>query len=154
MKLNFRKYFHSVLDPEEYSLLEDYLSESKNDREISSMMKTLWNETMEVPSEGSRSNPALNNKIKAGIEADRHTQAQHKLKVYLGIACRCRTGDCPDHKQYLLSAGKAKPPGPAVVHHFHSFRSKNTDYPAGWHHHMVECWQHAGIFKGIREQDP
>ena len=69
MKLRLKKYFQSVLDPEEFSTLEDYLSQRKNDREISILMRTYWNETMEEPPDGSRSNPALYEKIQAAIEA-------------------------------------------------------------------------------------
>jgi ferric-dicitrate binding protein FerR (iron transport regulator) len=82
MKLRFKKYLYSVLDPEEFSTLEDYLSQRKNDREISILMRTYWNETMEGPPDGSRSNPALYEKIQAAIEADRHKRAQRKLTAY------------------------------------------------------------------------
>ena len=82
MKLKFRKYFHSVLDPEEFSVLEDYLKSSQNEKEISSLMKPYWKETMEGPFEGSNSNPALFGQIKEAIGADRQHRTQHKLKVY------------------------------------------------------------------------
>ena len=82
MKLRFKKYFHSVLDPDEFTEFETYLSQSKNDREISSLMQTRWNETMEEPLDGSRSNPALVNRIKEAIEVDKHKRAQRRLKAY------------------------------------------------------------------------
>lgn len=34
MKPIFKKYFHSVLDPEEFSILEYYPGNTKNDMEI------------------------------------------------------------------------------------------------------------------------
>lgn len=82
MKLKFRKYFHSVLDPEEFSVLEAYLKSRKNKKEISSLMKPCWKETMEGPFEGSHSNPALFEQIKKAIKPDRLHRTQHKLKVY------------------------------------------------------------------------
>jgi ferric-dicitrate binding protein FerR (iron transport regulator) len=82
MKLKFRKYFHSVLAPEDFSVLEDYLKSRKNTKEIFSLMKPYWKETMEGPIEESNSNPALFKQIKETMEADRHHRTQHKLKVY------------------------------------------------------------------------
>ena len=63
-------------------MLEDYLKSRKNEKEISSLMKPYWKETMEGPFEGSHSNPALFGQIKEAMEADRHHRTQHKLKVY------------------------------------------------------------------------
>jgi len=34
MKSIFTKYLYSVLDPEDYSFLEDYLAKRKNEKEI------------------------------------------------------------------------------------------------------------------------
>ncbi len=82
MKLRFRKYFHSVLDPDEFSMLEEYLKSRKNKKEISSLMKPYWKETMEGSFEGSKANPALFGQIKEAIQADRNKQTQRKLKVY------------------------------------------------------------------------
>jgi len=59
MKLRFKKYLYSVLDPDEFYMLEDYLKSSKNEKEITSLLKTSWDEKMEEPQEGSKSNPAL-----------------------------------------------------------------------------------------------
>lgn len=82
MKLRFKKYFHSVLDPEEFFELEDYLSKKKNEKEISILMMKHWTETMEEPPERSHSNPGLYKKIKESIEAERDKRAQRKLKIY------------------------------------------------------------------------
>ncbi len=82
MKLRFRKYFHSVLDPDEFSMLEDYLSNRKNEKEITSLMQTFWKEKMEASPEEPRSNPALFERIQETIRADRHKRTQGKLKAY------------------------------------------------------------------------
>lgn len=82
MKLRFKKYIHSVLDPVEFSMLEDYLKSRKNKKEISRLMKPYWKETMEGPLEGSQANPALFGQIKEAIQTDRNKRTQRKLKVY------------------------------------------------------------------------
>ena len=71
MKLRFKKYFHSVLDPEEFSMLENYLSNRKNDKEIHKLMQIFWKEKMEAAPEESGSNPALFERIKESIQAER-----------------------------------------------------------------------------------
>ena len=82
MKLRFKKYIHSVLDPDEFSMLEDYLKSGKNQKEISRLMKPYWKETMEGTVEGSKVNPALFGQIKEAIQTDRNKRTQRKLKVY------------------------------------------------------------------------
>lgn len=82
MKPLFKKYFHSVLDPVEFPMLEDYLRSRKNEKEITSLMLTYWYETMEDPSEGPQSNPALFEGIKETIQADKHKRTQGKLRAY------------------------------------------------------------------------
>jgi len=82
MKLRFRKYFHSVLDPDEFSMLDDYMSNSKNDKEITSLMKTYWDEKMEESPEDPKANPALFERIKEAIQADKQKRSQRKLKIY------------------------------------------------------------------------
>ena len=82
MKPFFKKYLQSVLDPDEFPMLEDYLKNRKNEKEITSLMLTHWNETMENPSEEPRSNPALFEGIKESIQVDRQKRIQRKLKAY------------------------------------------------------------------------
>ena len=84
MKPIFKKYLHSVLDPEEYSVLEDYLGNKKNNKEISRLMKTFWDEKMEgsPETEVPQAVPALFARIKESIQAEEHKRTQHKLKVY------------------------------------------------------------------------
>jgi ferric-dicitrate binding protein FerR (iron transport regulator) len=82
MKLLFKKYLHSVLDPDEFSVLENYLTSRKNEKEISGLMKTHWDETMGGTFEGSKPDPALFKQIKGAMEVDRHKRARRKLKLY------------------------------------------------------------------------
>ena len=82
MKLRLKKYFHSVLDPEEFSKLESDLSNRKNEREIFGLMKPFWDEKLEEPLEEPEANPALLGQIKGAITAERQKRARRKLKVY------------------------------------------------------------------------
>ena len=82
MKLIFKKYFHSVLNPDEFSMFEDYMKNRKNEKEISRMMKSFWNETMAGSEEVSRSNPGLFNQIKESLKADKQKKVQRKLNIY------------------------------------------------------------------------
>lgn len=82
MKLRFKKFFHSVLDPEEFSMLEKFLSNKKNEKEISRLMKTFWEKKMEESPEGPKADPALYERIKEAIQADKQKRAQRKLKIY------------------------------------------------------------------------
>jgi ferric-dicitrate binding protein FerR (iron transport regulator) len=86
MKLIFKKYLHSVLDPEEFPVLEDFLKNRKNDKEISSVMKSHWDLIMEGQregsQEGSRPNPVLIEDLREALQADRQKRMQRKLKIY------------------------------------------------------------------------
>jgi ferric-dicitrate binding protein FerR (iron transport regulator) len=85
MKLIFKKYLHSVLDPEEFPVLEDYLKNRKNDREISSLMKSHWDQTMqgsqEGPQEVYRPNPVLVKDLREAMQAEGQKRMQRKLKI-------------------------------------------------------------------------
>jgi len=82
MKLRFKKFFHSVMDPDEFSMLDDYMSNRKNEKEITSLMRTFWDEQMEESPEDPKANPALYERIKEAIQADKQKRTQRKLKIY------------------------------------------------------------------------
>lgn len=82
MKLIFRKYFHSVLGPDEFSMLEDYLKQRKDEKEITRQMKTCWDESMGDSYEDSQADPELFERIRKEIATDRLKRAQRKLKIY------------------------------------------------------------------------
>ena len=71
MKLELKKYFHSVLDPDEFSILEKYLADRKNEKEITKLMKSIWDEKMEEVPEKPKSNPGLFERINETIKADK-----------------------------------------------------------------------------------
>jgi len=82
MKLLLKKYFNAVLDPEEFSRLENYLKSRKNEKQIARLMKTHWDEIMEGSHEGSQLNPELLERIREAIEAGRHKRARRKIRLY------------------------------------------------------------------------
>lgn len=82
MKPLLKKYLHSVLDPEEFSILEDYLGNRKNDKEITNVMKTFWSEKMEESIERPEVKPALLEGIMEALHTENHERAQRKLIRY------------------------------------------------------------------------
>jgi len=70
------------LDPDEFSMLENYMSNRKNDKEITRLMRTFWDEKMEESPEDQKANPALFERIKEAIQADKQKRSQRKLKIY------------------------------------------------------------------------
>ena len=82
MKPLFRTYGHSVLDPEEFSNLEEYLGNRKNEKEITQVMKAVWREKMEESIEKPEANPVLLERIKESIQTDKHERARRKLLRY------------------------------------------------------------------------
>jgi ferric-dicitrate binding protein FerR (iron transport regulator) len=82
MKLRFKRYFRSVLDPGEFSRFEDDLLNRKNDREISGVMQALWDESMEEVPEEAKTNPELLKRIKQELEDERQKAARRRLKIY------------------------------------------------------------------------
>jgi ferric-dicitrate binding protein FerR (iron transport regulator) len=63
-------------------VLEKYLGNRKNDKEITSVMKAFWDEKMEELPEELKPNPALLDRVKEAVQADKHKGIQRKLKAY------------------------------------------------------------------------
>ena len=82
MQLTFRKYLHGVLNPEEFSRLEEYIKIGKNEKEISRLMKIHWDETMEGTWQDEDANSALFKQIEEAIETDRQIRVRRRLKAY------------------------------------------------------------------------
>lgn len=82
MKRLFKKYFHSVLDPQEFSRIEGFLINRKNDREITRLMRAHWQETMEEPHPGAKSDTELFDRIKKVNQAEKQKHIKRKLNFY------------------------------------------------------------------------
>lgn len=82
MKKLFKKYINSVLSPDEFSKLVNFLVEKRNNAEIFRTIKPVWDETMDAPDIAPRKNELLLGKIKAAVLKDKNRLAHKKLRLY------------------------------------------------------------------------
>jgi ferric-dicitrate binding protein FerR (iron transport regulator) len=75
----FRKYLNSVLNPEEYSKVSDFLADKNNEAIIYSLIKPFWDKAMQEDNQVSAPNPELRNKILHAVLIDERKTAQRKL---------------------------------------------------------------------------
>ena len=59
----FRKYIHSVLNPDEYSKVSDFLADKNNEAAIYSLLKPFWDKNLQEEIEIREPNPELRDKI-------------------------------------------------------------------------------------------
>jgi len=79
----FRKYLNSVLNPEEYSKVSDFLVDVKNETVIYSLIKPFWDQAMhDEDSQVQIPNSELRNRIMQAILIDGHKTDQRKLGLY------------------------------------------------------------------------
>jgi len=77
----FRKYLNSVLNPDEYSKVADFLVDEKNEAEIYSLLKPFWDKNLQEDSEVLKPNPELRNKILQVILMSDRKTTQRKLVI-------------------------------------------------------------------------
>ncbi len=82
MKNLFRKYYHSVLNPDEFSRVIDYLGNKNNESTIFCLMKPLWDKELKETDIPSKTNPALYKRIKESVLMDKQQTAQRKIVVF------------------------------------------------------------------------
>ncbi len=82
MKNLFKKYYHSLLSPDEFPEISDFMRNKKNDSDIFNLMKPLWNEQMNEPEAEPVSNPILFSRIKESIWLEKQKTAQRKITIY------------------------------------------------------------------------
>ena len=82
MKSLFKKYYHSVLRPDEFSEVSDYLSDKMKESIIYGLMKPFWDKEMNETDVTPCANPVLFEKIREAIWKNRHQAAQKKIKMY------------------------------------------------------------------------
>lgn len=79
----FRKYLNSVLNPEEYSKVSDFLTDKNNEAVIYSLLKPFWTQSMhDEDSQVQIPNPELRNKIIQTILLNDRKTEQRKLAAY------------------------------------------------------------------------
>lgn len=82
MKKIFRKYINSVLHPDEYTLVSDFLADKKNEPVIFDLIKPFWDRDMQEETEVPKPNPELREKILQTIRQNERNLVQRKLKLY------------------------------------------------------------------------
>lgn len=82
MKDLFKKYYNSLLSPGEFKKVADYLSNHKNDSEVSQWMQDQFSQKLTEELETPKKNPQLFIKIQSEVLKDKNKHAQQKLKLY------------------------------------------------------------------------
>jgi ferric-dicitrate binding protein FerR (iron transport regulator) len=77
----FRKYLNSVLNPEEYSKLSDFLVDEKNEAVIYNLLKPFWDKNLQEDPDIQKPNPELRTKILQAIQANEYKAAKRELKI-------------------------------------------------------------------------
>lgn len=81
MEKLFKKYINSVISPEEFDQLADYMGKRENLPAVSEMMEPEWNRFLHDP-DTSKANPVLLHKIKQIILLEERNLVRKKLKIY------------------------------------------------------------------------
>lgn len=82
MKNLFKKYYDSVLHPDEFSEVSEFICDKKNESIIFSLMKFYWNKELNATDVKHKRNPILLERIKEAILLEKQKATQQKLKVY------------------------------------------------------------------------
>jgi transmembrane sensor len=82
MKNLFKKYYQSILRPEEFSEVSDFIGDKKNESIIFSLMKPFWDKQMNETAILPKTNPALYEKIKKIALLEKLKAAQRKINLY------------------------------------------------------------------------
>lgn len=78
----FKKYYNSLLKPNEFSEVSDFVADKKNTLTIFSLMKIFWKEEMSQQDVPPKHNSELLGKIKGAIALDKQKQVNRKLRLY------------------------------------------------------------------------
>ncbi len=78
----FKKYYHSVLRPDEFSGISDFIGNKKNESIIFSLMKPFWDKQINGSSTAPKTNPALYKRIKEAVLLEKQKAAQRKINIY------------------------------------------------------------------------
>lgn len=82
MKNLFKKYYRSVLRPEDVSEVSGFLANKKNESLIFSLMKPLWETEMKEKDTTPRQNPGLFERIKESVSSEKQKALQRKIEIY------------------------------------------------------------------------
>lgn len=82
MKNLFKRYYNSVLRPDEFSKVSDFLRDKKNESVIFSLMKPIWNKELNEAEVSPKTNSALYTRIKEAVLLEKQKAAQRKINIY------------------------------------------------------------------------
>ena len=82
MNILFKKYYHSVLRPDEFSETTEFIKDKKNDKVIKSLMKAYLKNELDNPDIELRKNPELFTRIKEAISKERQLASAKKIRLY------------------------------------------------------------------------
>ena len=82
MKNLFKKYYNSVLHPDEFQKTTDFIGDKKNEFIIIGLMKSFWNKEINATDVSPKTNPALLDRIKEAISLEKQKAGQRKIKIY------------------------------------------------------------------------
>ncbi|MCE4564761.1 FecR family protein [Maribellus sp. CM-23] len=82
MKNLFKKYYNSVLHPDEFPKVSDFIHDKKNEFMIFSLMKPFWNREINAEDVSPKTNPALYERIKEAISLENQKTMRRKIKIY------------------------------------------------------------------------
>ncbi|KJF45099.1 FecR family protein [Draconibacterium sediminis] len=83
MKNLFKKYYHSILRPNEFSEVSDFIKDKKNETVVVSLMKPYWDKEINEAEVSPKTNPALLERIKETILLEKQMAAQRKMNIYM-----------------------------------------------------------------------
>jgi ferric-dicitrate binding protein FerR (iron transport regulator) len=81
MKHLLKKYFHSVLNPEEFSRISDFLEDTKNDKVISGFIQPFWEANVLEDPNHEEPNPELKEKILQSVQQEENKSLKRKVKL-------------------------------------------------------------------------
>lgn len=81
MKNLFKKYFNSVLNPEEFERVSDFLANKRNDDLIYGLMKPFWDTSIRENASLEKPNPELREKILVSIQFEENKAIERKIKL-------------------------------------------------------------------------
>ena len=82
MKSIFKKYYHAILRPDEFTKVSDFIANEKNESLISEWLKPLWEKQMKENDSVPRTNPELLGRIKEAIFLDKQKYITRKMNLY------------------------------------------------------------------------
>ena len=82
MKHLFKKYYHSILKPEEFGEFVKLVHNKRNEAALFNAMKPLWDQSIEDEAALPEPNPDLLLKLKVAILKEEGKAAQRKIRIY------------------------------------------------------------------------